>query len=45
MDALRQLDAAAWEALLSFCDRAHFTLLLSDLPAGRVVRLGDERIA
>ena len=34
MDALRQLDAAAWEALLSFCDRAHLTLLLSTLPAG-----------
>jgi hypothetical protein len=34
MDGLKQLDEAAWEALLAFCDRAHLTLLLSDLPAG-----------
>ena len=33
-DGLRQLDAAEWEALLAFCDRAHLTLPLSDLPAG-----------
>jgi Uncharacterised nucleotidyltransferase len=30
--ALKQLDDKEWEALLSFCDRAHLTLLLSDLP-------------
>ncbi len=33
-DDLKQLDTVAWEELLSFCDRAHFTLLLSELPAG-----------
>jgi len=31
-DDLKRLDTAAWEALLSFCDRAHLTLLLSELP-------------
>ncbi len=31
---LKQMDTAGWEELLSFADRAHFTLLLSDLPSG-----------
>ena len=32
-DELKRLDTATWEALLRFCDRAHFTLLLSDIRA------------
>jgi MFS family permease len=31
---LARLDAAEWNDLLSFCDRAHFTLQLSQLPSG-----------
>ncbi len=33
-DDLKRLDTVTWEELLLFCDRAHLTLLLSELPAG-----------